>query len=55
MPTVHDHDHENRDAMWRMFRLEEPTFTDFTRGVFFGVVWCAVLWTPMFVDVLSKH
>jgi hypothetical protein len=42
-----------REAIWRLHRLEAPTFTDITNGVFFGLLWLAVLWGPMFVSVLS--
>ncbi len=55
MSIAQNRDDEDRDANWRMFRLEEPTFSDFTRGVFFGVAWCFVMWPPMFLDVLTKH
>ncbi len=48
-------DDENRDAVWHVFRLHEPTFDDITRGVLIGVAWCLVLWAPMLLDVLSKH
>ncbi|HEY0835612.1 MAG TPA: hypothetical protein VGE72_17045 [Azospirillum sp.] len=49
--ALHPDDRE-RDAMWRLHRLEEPTFNDLTHGVFFGLLWLAVLWGPMFVSVL---
>ena len=55
MSIAQNHDDEDRDTTWRMFRLEEPTFSDFTRGVFFGVTWCFVMWAPMFLDVLTKN
>ena len=52
MPLVHDDD---KQAQWGIHRLEEPTFSDFTRGVFLGVSWCFLLWLPMFLDVLANH
>ncbi|WP_372397288.1 hypothetical protein ABMY26_24935 [Azospirillum sp. HJ39] len=41
------------NAMWRMHRLESPTFDDFTRGLCLGLVWCMALWTPMFISALA--
>lgn len=41
------------NAMWRLHRLEQPTFDDFTRGLCLGLVWCMAMWTPMFVSALT--
>ncbi|KAA0598216.1 hypothetical protein J2848_001451 [Azospirillum lipoferum] len=41
------------NAMWRLNRLEQPTFDDLTRGLCLGLVWCMAMWTPMFVSALT--
>jgi len=41
------------NAMWKLNRLEQPTFDDLTRGLCLGLVWCMALWTPMFVSALT--
>lgn len=41
------------NAMWKLHRLEQPTFDDFTRGLCLGLVWCMAMWTPMFVSALT--
>ncbi|WP_042696142.1 hypothetical protein [Azospirillum sp. B506] len=41
------------NAMWKLNRLEQPTFDDLTRGLCLGLVWCMAMWTPMFVSALS--
>jgi hypothetical protein len=42
----------DREAIWRIHSLSEPTFTDLTHGIFLGVVWSALLWAPMFISAL---
>ncbi|PWC81219.1 hypothetical protein TSH100_28040 [Azospirillum sp. TSH100] len=41
------------NAMWKLNRLEQPTFDDLTRGLCLGLVWCMAMWTPMFVSALT--
>ncbi|SMF81673.1 hypothetical protein SAMN02982917_5232 [Azospirillum oryzae] len=41
------------NAMWRLNRLEQPTFDDLTRGLCLGLVWCMAMWTPMFLSALT--
>jgi len=43
---------KDREAIWRLHSLAEPTFTDLTRGICLGLVWSVALWTPMFVSTL---
>lgn len=42
----------DREAIWRLHCLAEPTFSDVTQGVFLGLLWSVALWTPMFIAVL---
>lgn len=42
----------DREAIWRLHSLAQPTFTDLTQGIFLGLVWSLALWMPMFVSVL---
>ncbi|MBP2295315.1 hypothetical protein [Azospirillum rugosum] len=48
----HDRGTDEREAIWRIHSLCEPTFTDLTHGIFLGVVWSALLWAPMFISAL---
>ncbi|WP_434614412.1 hypothetical protein [Azospirillum sp. B2RO_4] len=41
------------NAMWKLNRLEQPTFDDLTRGLCLGLVWCMAMWTPMFLSALT--
>ncbi|WP_162629986.1 hypothetical protein [Azospirillum ramasamyi] len=41
------------NTMWKLHRLEQPTFDDLTRGLCLGLVWCMAMWTPMFVSALT--
>ncbi len=43
---------KDREAIWRLHSLAEPTFTDLTQGVFLGLLWSLALWLPMFISVL---
>ncbi len=52
MNDAHPEPTRDREAIWRMHSLCEPTFTDLTHGIFLGVVWSALLWAPMFISVL---
>lgn len=51
-PSPREPGMNERQAIWRIHSLCEPTFTDLTHGIFLGVVWSAVLWAPMFISVL---
>ena len=42
----------DREAIWRLHSLAEPTFTDLTQGICLGLVWSVALWTPMFISAL---
>ena len=42
-----------RQALWTLHRLHEPTFDDLTKGLCLGLLWCMVLWAPMFLSALT--
>ncbi len=52
MTDAHHEPTSDREAIWRLHCLAQPTFTDLTHGILLGLLWSMVLWAPMFLSVL---